>query len=391
MKGVLASFSHHMRTLSIFFSFMLFCTFGFAQVVLGPKGTRLTIDSSKWQLTGNNIVNKNVGNIGIGVSQPSAKLHTTGTVRFEGLDSITSAIRVLTSDSNGNVGTRRFTQLLASEIAALPSGILKATAGSGLLSIASTGDFPILNQNTTGNAATVTTNANLTGPVQSVGNVTSIADNVITNAMLTQVPTQTFKGRISAGNGVVENLTGTQATAILNTFTANSKGLVPASGGGASTFLRADGVFSVPAAAGRQMVMLNSDVNKANTVGNVLEDIPGLAFDVVANVTYRFFAIIPYTSTAGNNGTRWTISTPPTILLSYVSRYTQTTNSETVNYLSGPNLPASCNNNSLLTGNMAILQGVIRPSANGTVQIRFTGELGGPTITVKAGASLEWW
>jgi hypothetical protein len=380
-----------MRTLSIFFSFMLACLFGFAQVVLGPKGTRVTIDSSKWQLTGNHLVNKNPGNVGIGVSQPSAKLHTSGSVRFEAIDSNRSYSRVLTTDTTGNVSTRRFSQLLASEIAAMPTGILKVNSGSGSLSIASAGDFPILNQNTTGNAATVTTNANLTGPVRSVGNATSIADNVVTDAMLMQVPTQTIKGRISAGNGTVENLNGTQATSILNTFTSSAKGLVPASGGGTSTFLRADGVFSVPAASGRQMVMLNADVNKANTVGNILEDIPGLAFDVVAGVTYRFFAIIPYTSTAGNNGTRWTINAPATALLSYVSRYTQTTNTETVNYLSGPNLPASCNNNSLLTGNMAILQGIIRPSANGTVQIRFTGELGGPTITVKAGASLEWW
>ena len=35
--------------------------------------------------------------------------------------------------------------------------------------------FPTLNQNTTGNASTVTTNANLTGPITSVGNATSIA------------------------------------------------------------------------------------------------------------------------------------------------------------------------------------------------------------------------
>ena len=35
--------------------------------------------------------------------------------------------------------------------------------------------FPTLNQNTTGNAATVTTNANLTGVITSVGNATSIA------------------------------------------------------------------------------------------------------------------------------------------------------------------------------------------------------------------------
>ncbi|MCL4419955.1 hypothetical protein M1146_07750, partial [Patescibacteria group bacterium] len=55
----------------------------------------------------------------------------------------------------------------------------------GELSIAIAADFPTLNQNTTGNAATVTTNANLTGMVTSVGNATT----VVTNANLTGVIT----------------------------------------------------------------------------------------------------------------------------------------------------------------------------------------------------------
>ena len=55
--------------------------------------------------------------------------------------------------------------------------------------------FPTLNQNTTGNAATVTTNANLTGPVTSTGNATAIANGAISNAML--------------ANAAVANLSGT--------------------------------------------------------------------------------------------------------------------------------------------------------------------------------------
>ena len=42
--------------------------------------------------------------------------------------------------------------------------------------------FPTLNQSTTGNAATVTTNANLTGDITSVGNATAIASGVIVDA-----------------------------------------------------------------------------------------------------------------------------------------------------------------------------------------------------------------
>jgi len=38
-----------------------------------------------------------------------------------------------------------------------------------------------------------------------------------------------------------------------------------------------------------------------------------------------------------------------------------------------------------------VIQGVIIPSADGTVQVRFASQTGGQSITAKAGAILEWW
>lgn len=67
-------------------------------------------------------------------------------------------------------------------LAALETGILKNTTATGVPSIAVAGDFPTLNQSTTGNAATVTTNANLTGPITSTGNATSIASQTGTGS-----------------------------------------------------------------------------------------------------------------------------------------------------------------------------------------------------------------
>jgi len=78
----------------------------------------------------------------------------------------------------------------ANHILAAPNG----TAGVPTFRAMVASDVPTLNQSTTGNAATVTTNANLTGPVTSIGNATAIANGAISNAML--------------ANGAVANLSG---------------------------------------------------------------------------------------------------------------------------------------------------------------------------------------
>lgn len=83
--------------------------------------------------------------------------------------------------------------------------------------------------------------------VSAGGATWTIDANAVTNADLAQVATATFKGRTTAGTGNVEDLTATQATALLDTFTTSLKGLAPASGGGTSNYLRADGTWAAPA------------------------------------------------------------------------------------------------------------------------------------------------
>ncbi len=81
-----------------------------------------------------------------------------------------------------------------------------------------------------------------------------ILDNNVTNAKLAQVASGTFKGRTTASTGNVEDLTGTQATALLVPMVGDSgsggtKGLVPAPvTGDATKFLRGDGAWGSPAA-----------------------------------------------------------------------------------------------------------------------------------------------
>jgi hypothetical protein len=90
----------------------------------------------------------------------------------------------------------------------------------------------------------------LTGDVTGSGTgsfAATVANNAVTYAKMQDVSaTSRFLGRITAGSGDPEELTGTQATTLLDTFTSSLKGQVPASGGGTTNFLRADGTFADP-------------------------------------------------------------------------------------------------------------------------------------------------
>lgn len=86
--------------------------------------------------------------------------------------------------------------------------------------------------------------------VSASGATWTIDNSAVTNAKLANVATATIKGRVTASTGVVEDLTATQATSVLNTFTTSLKGLAPASGGGTTNYLRADGTWAAPAGGG---------------------------------------------------------------------------------------------------------------------------------------------
>lgn len=77
-----------------------------------------------------------------------------------------------------------------------------------------------------------------------------VATGTLTNAKLATMATATLKGRATAGTGAPEDLTGTQATALLDVFGTAAKGLAPASGGGTANFLRADGTWAAPGGGG---------------------------------------------------------------------------------------------------------------------------------------------
>ncbi len=52
--------------------------------VINHKGTLISLDSSKWNLSSGDIYNKNSGNVGIGLNNPSQKLDVSGNINFSG-------------------------------------------------------------------------------------------------------------------------------------------------------------------------------------------------------------------------------------------------------------------------------------------------------------------
>lgn len=137
-------------------------------------------------------------------------------------------------------------------------------------------------------------------------------------------------------------------------------------------------------------VVLSSDVTNNNAVANTLQNITGLAFNVTAGKTYWFDVLIPYTAQATTTGSRWTINGPANTLLSYSSEYPLTATTQTVNYASTLQQPAAANASSLAAGNLAWIGGIIKPSADGVVQVQFASEIANSAIIAKAGAILRW-
>ena len=109
----------------------------------------------------------------------------------------------------------------------------------------------------------------------------TIDNGVVSNAKLATVPTATLKGRTTAGTGAPEDLTAAQATGLLDIFTTSSKGLAPASGGGTSKFLRADGTWATPPGGG-------GGIPTATQTCLIAVNATGQTFSFTANVERTF-------------------------------------------------------------------------------------------------------
>lgn len=140
-------------------------------------------------------------------------------------------------------------------------------------------------------------------------------------------------------------------------------------------------------------VTITTDQDNSTKAGSstatTLQDVTGLEWAVQSGVLYHFRAVIPYNSSGTTVGSRIVLTGPAISFASLNHRSTLDASSvRTIEGMTALSLPASAGATSLTSGNLCIIEGIIKPSADGTVKVAFASETTTGTLTIKQGATL---
>lgn len=326
-------------------------------------------------------------------------LNHLNTTKVESNAAITGATATkITYDSKGLVTAG--TTLAASDI---PSGIDAAKIGTGIVSNT---EFGYLDGVTSAiqtqidgkqstlvsgtNIKTINSNSLLGSGNVSVGTVTSVGGTG-TVAGLSLSGTVTGSGNLTLG--------GTLSTPVntINDSTTVGQNLVKLANPNAIRYLRINADNSVSAIS---LATLKSELGMPaftfkttndSTTATAFADVPELSFAVTAGTTYNFKFRCNFNAALQTTGSRWAINGPasPTRLM-YMAIFPASSggaiaNAAVTTYDSVAVSAASV----ATTQNFAIVEGIIQPSANGTVSLRFASEVAGSAITCLANSYLE--
>lgn len=224
-------------------------------------------------LAANSIIGNNTGTAATPIALTASQVKTLLAIT----SSDVSGLGALATASSVNLSTQATGTLQAAQMPALTgdvtntAGSLATTIAAGSVSLAKMANVAtgtVFYRKTAGTGspevqtlATLKTDLGLTGTnsgdqtITLTGDVTgsgtasfaaTVANSAITNAKMANMAANTFKANNTGSAAAPTDITGTQATALLDVFTTAAKGLAPASGGGTTNFLRADGTWAAP-------------------------------------------------------------------------------------------------------------------------------------------------
>jgi hypothetical protein len=119
-------------------------------------------------------------------------------------------------------------------------------------------------------------------------------------------------------------------------------------------------------------------------------DLTDLSFSVVSGKTYRFKIFCQFDVTNTSTGTKWAVNGPAFSRLFYNLIWTSGTGAQANLAYQTYDGPGATGNSNFTTNNCAIIEGIVVPSANGTLSARFACELTITSVTCKAGSFIEW-
>lgn len=212
------------------------------------------------------------------------------------------------------------------------------------------------------------------------GGALSMSGGTLTAGSIT---TDDGGGSINTRTGVIElGLAGARTTLSTTAGTDIALDWPNASG----TLARTADIPDVP----EDSQVITADVVNDDATPNTLHDVTGLSFTATSGTMYYFRFVVPYTSSAVGNGSRFTLNGPAITFLAFTTNYVIAATTDTTGHITAWDT-ATVNASSLTAGNIAIIEGYFKGSASGAVIVRFASELAaGNNITVLAGAHVKY-
>jgi hypothetical protein len=298
-------------------------------------------------------------------------------------------------------------------LAALTTGILKVTTTTGVLSTAVAGDFPTLNQSTTGNAATSTAlaanptdcGANVFATsIDAAGNLTcgAITDAAVPNTITVDAATTA-----TTAGAFVSNPTDCAAGEFANAIAANGNLTCaePAGGGGASTLTKLTGNSAGPAGLDEtwQVLTANNSAVTSTTLATAFTT-TGLTGSSIYDIEYD----VVYSTAAGTTGANFSLNFTGTVTELTARRIIGTTAASTTAHTGTSDMLAATlagqgvehystrsNNGSMGpnagvdTANAVVVERIyatlITGASGGDLQLRIATEVNASGVTLRAG------